>query len=55
MNFIETSSKESINVSEAFITMTRGIINHNNINNVFYLNKIFPSKIPILIYSFLIF
>ena len=39
MNFIETSSKESINVSEAFITMTRGIINPNNINNVFYLNK----------------
>ena len=30
MKFFETSAKESTNVSEAFITMTRDIINPNN-------------------------
>ena len=45
MNFIETSSKESINVSEAFINMTRDIINPNNINKVFYLNTVIQEMI----------
>ena len=39
MKFFETSSKESTNVSEAFITMTRDIINPNNEKNIFKSNN----------------
>ena len=39
MKFCETSAKESINVSEAFITMTRDIINPNNKENIFKPNN----------------
>ena len=35
MKFFETSAKESTNVSEAFITMTRDIINPYNKINIF--------------------
>ena len=39
MKFCETSAKESTNVSEAFITMTRDIINPNNKENIFKPNN----------------
>ncbi len=39
MKFCETSAKESTNVSEAFITMTRDIINPNNEKNIFKSNN----------------
>ena len=34
MKFCEASAKESTNVSEAFITMARNIINPNNEENI---------------------
>ena len=39
MKFCEASAKESTNVSEAFITMTRDIINPNNEKNIFKSNN----------------
>ena len=44
MKFYETSVKNSTNVSEAFITMTRDIIELNNKNNAIALNKIIALK-----------
>ena len=39
MKFFETSGKESINVSDLFITMTRDIIKRRDINKIVALNN----------------